>query len=136
MDGFSVYEHPLLSALGLVAAFGILTFVYLQFFYVDFPVIKGIPEIPGGELLAGHFYQLGNDIASTTERWAAKYGWPVFQIRMGQRRVIILNSFEATREWFVKNQSATIDRPWFYTFHGIVSKTSGECNSSILRAKN
>lgn len=118
----------ILTSLGLLAAAFILLFAYLQFFYVDFPAIKGIPEIPGGDLLAGHLYQLGNDHATTAESWAAKYGWPVFQLRMGRRRVVMLNSFEAAREWLVKNQSATIDRPWFYTFHGIISKTSGEHN--------
>jgi hypothetical protein len=25
----------------------------------------------------------------------------------------------------VKNSTATVDRPWFYTFHGVVSATSG-----------
>lgn len=127
MDAFlNAGGHPLLSSLGFIVAFGVVAFVYLKFFYVDIPKIKGIPEIPGGDLLAGHFYELGNDIATVTEAWSAKYGWPVFQIRMGRRRAVILNSFESTREWFVKNQSATVDRPWFYTFHGIVSKTSGE----------
>ncbi|KAL2833335.1 cytochrome P450 [Aspergillus cavernicola] len=98
--------------------------VYISFFYTDIPKIEGIPEIPGGELLAGHLYELGNDHATTAENWAATYGWPVFQLRMGYRRAVILNSFEAAREWLVKNQSATIDRPWLWTFHGIVSKTS------------
>jgi phenylacetate 2-hydroxylase len=100
--------------------------IYLRFFYVDIAKIKGIPEIPGGELLAGHLYALGKDHATTAESWSYKYGWPVFQLRMGNRRAIILNSFEAAREWFVKNQTATLDRPSFYTFHGVVSATSGK----------
>ncbi|KAL3457161.1 cytochrome P450 [Aspergillus heterothallicus] len=102
----------------------ILLTAYVLFVYVDFPKIQGIPEIPGGELLAGHLYQLGADHATTAQTWSARYGWPVFQLRMGYRRAVILNSFESAREWMVKNQSATIDRPWFYTFHGVVSKTS------------
>jgi hypothetical protein len=104
--------------------------VYLFFFYVDIRKIDGIPEIPAGELLAGHLYQLGSDHATTAENWSAKYDWPVFQLRMGYRRAVIINSFEAAREWLVKNQSATVDRPWFYTFHGVVSATSG----SYMRA--
>ncbi|KAH8885271.1 cytochrome P450 [Thozetella sp. PMI_491] len=114
---------PALFGLVFATTVGFLA-IYICFFYVDFARIKGIPEIPGGELLAGHLYQLGKDHATTAQSWSKKYGWPVFQLRMGQRRAIMLNSFEATRDWIVKNQSATIDRPWFYTFHGIVSKTS------------
>ncbi|KAL4887537.1 cytochrome P450 [Aspergillus karnatakaensis] len=98
--------------------------VYLYLFYIDFAKIQGIPEIPGGDLLAGHLYELGADHATTAEEWSQRYAWPVFQLRMGRRRAVILNSFDAAREWMIKNQSATIDRPWFFTFHGVVSKTS------------
>ncbi|KAL5341626.1 cytochrome P450 [Aspergillus crustosus] len=119
-DGLNVLTSLCLFA---AATAGLLT-VYVYFFYVDIPKIQGIPEIPGGELLAGHLYQLGADHATTAQTWAIKYGWSVFQLRMGRRRAIILNSFESAREWMIKNQSATIDRPWFYTFHGVVSKTS------------
>jgi len=105
--------------------------IYIKFFYVDIPRIDGIPEIPGADLLAGHFYNLGKDHASKAELWSSKYNWPVFQLRMGRRRAIVLNSFDSAREWIVKNQSATLDRPWFYTFHGVLSKTSGICETQV-----
>ncbi|KAF3402675.1 Phenylacetate 2-hydroxylase [Talaromyces pinophilus] len=126
MDFIISADWPnILASLGVfTAAASVLLLVYVSFFYVDFPKIHGIPEIPGGELLAGHLYQLGADHATTAQTWSAQYGWPVFQLRMGYRRAVILNSFESARLWMIKNQSATIDRPWFYTFHGVVSKTS------------
>lgn len=37
----------------------------------------------------------------------------------------MLNDFHSAQEFLVKNQSATLDRPRFYTFHGVLSKTSG-----------
>lgn len=124
------FEAPWKAAFPLItviaAAIGVGGLIYLRFFYVDIRKIEGIPEIPNGDLLAGHFYNLGNDHATTAEHWASKYGWPVFQLRMGRRRAIILNSFDSAREWMVKNQSATLDRPWFYTFHGVISATSGK----------
>ncbi|GKZ30915.1 hypothetical protein AbraIFM66950_010652 [Aspergillus brasiliensis] len=127
MAAMVVYSWPCNPVIvGLVAA-GLLTIAtlsYLRYVYVDFPRITGIPEIPGGEILAGHLYQLGNDHATTAERWSQKFGWPVFQIRMGQRRAVIINSFNAARDWMIKNQSATSDRPSFYTFHKVVSATS------------
>ncbi|KAL4941879.1 hypothetical protein BDV06DRAFT_235767 [Aspergillus oleicola] len=117
--------HNLLSSFCLFTTIAsVVLAIYLYFYYVDYSQIAGIPEVPGGSFLAGHLYSLGADHASTAERWSNKNGWPVFQLRMGRRRAVILNSFEAAREWMVKNQSALVDRPWFYTFHGIVSKTS------------
>jgi phenylacetate 2-hydroxylase len=104
----------------LVAA----VFIYLNFFYTDFQPIKGIPEIPGASLLGGHLSLLGKDHASTLQRWARQFGWPIFQVRFGNRRVVVLNGFDVAREWLVTHQAHTVDRPWFYTFHGVVSKTS------------
>lgn len=98
--------------------------IYLRYFYVDLGRIEGIPEIPGGTPTAGHLYMLGEDHASTAERWAITKSWPIYQIRLGYRRAIILNSFDAAREWIVTKQTSTIDRPWLYTFHSVVSKTS------------
>lgn len=124
---FTTGIHTAVALFGLVVVtLSEVLFLCLKYFYVDFPEVQGIPEIPGGKLLAGHLPQLGNDHATTAASWSAKYEWPVFQFRMGRRRAIMINSFESAREWLVKNQSATIDRPWFYTFHGVVSKTSGQ----------
>jgi phenylacetate 2-hydroxylase len=123
---FDGLANPMVGSIAAVTVMASAIYVYLKWFYVDIPKIAGIPEIPGGELLAGHLYQLGEDHAATAEKWSAQYGWPVFQLRMGMRRAIVVNSFESAKEWFVKNQSATLDRPWFYTFHGVVSATSGE----------
>lgn len=121
-----VVELSLLTKLSLFASLlAIALSISLIFLYPDVSRIKGLPEIPNASILAGHLYQLGKDHATTAEQWAQKYGWPVFQIRMGRRRAIILNSFGAAHEFLVKNQASTIDRPWFYTFHGVVSKTSG-----------
>ena len=106
------------------AALAGLALIYVRFFYVDFPSIRGLPEIPGAHPLAGHMYRLGEDHASRAEKWAVQYSWPVFQIRMGQRRAIVLNSFESARAFMIQNQAATLDRPWFHTFHGVVSATS------------
>lgn len=106
-------------------------FIYLRYFYVDFPPIQGIPEIPGASLLHGHLYHLGHDHATTAQKWAEKYGWPIFQIRLGNRRVVVLNGFEIARDWIVTNQASTVDRPLFYTFHGVVSKSSGQFAANI-----
>lgn len=124
---FELWGHigfAIMTGAGAIAI-SLVLFIYLKFFYVDIPRISNIPEIPNGNLLSGHLYKLGSDHATTAEEWSKNYRWPVFQIRMGRRRAIILNSFDASRDWMVKHQSATLDRPWFYTFHGVISATSG-----------
>lgn len=123
---------PVLAYISVI--FLVLILIYLRFFYVDFSLIRNIPEIPGGSLLHGHLYMLGQDHATTAEKWSQDYGWPIYQARLGNRRVIFLNGFEVAREWLVTRQSYTIDRPSLYTFHNLVSKTSGMADRTFCTA--
>ncbi|KAF1355578.1 putative cytochrome P450 [Delphinella strobiligena] len=93
--------------------------------YTDIPYIKGIPEIPGAIPIAGHLFKLGEDHATTCEGWWRKYGHSVFQIRLGNTRAVVVSSFDDCRKMLVGNQSAVIDRPKLYTFHGVISSTQG-----------
>lgn len=124
IEAGSAYRTLLLVLVFATALLGAL-WAYLRLFYVDFAAIKGIPEAPGGSLLHGHLSLLGKDHATAAQRLAEQYGWPIFQVRLGYRRAVFLNGFEVARNWLVTHQAATIDRPTFYTFHGVVSKTSG-----------
>lgn len=110
----------------LIIIIASISYVYVRFCYVDFGPVRGIPEVPGGSWLHGHLQMLGKDHATAAERWSKEYQMPIFQMRLGNRRAIVLNTFEAARDWIVLNQAATVDRPWLYTFHGIISKTSGQ----------
>ncbi|KAI1023934.1 hypothetical protein LB504_005346 [Fusarium proliferatum] len=89
----------------------------------DQPKIKGIPEIPGVPLF-GNLIQLGTDHARVAQKWAKKYG-PVFQTRLGTKRVIYVNSYEAVKHFWITHQSALISRPMFHTFHSVVSSSQG-----------
>ena len=58
------------------------------------------------------------------------------------QRIIYANSFDSVKELWIKNQSALISRPRFWTFHGVVSKTQGvftlgtsPWNDSVKRAR-
>ncbi|KAG8162134.1 hypothetical protein KVR01_007899 [Diaporthe batatas] len=113
-----------LSMVACVSVIALTVAIYFRLFYVDFAAIEGIPEIPGNSLLHGHLYMLGQDHATTAQKWSQDYGWPIYQIRLGNRRVVILNGFEVAREWLVTRQNYTVDRPLLYTFHNVVSKTS------------
>ena len=89
----------------------------------DKPRIKNLPEIPGLPLF-GSLIELGEYHARVAAKWAEKYG-PVFQARLGNRRIIFANSFESVRHFWVTNQSALISRPTLHTFHTVVSSSQG-----------
>ncbi|RFU34585.1 hypothetical protein B7463_g1714, partial [Scytalidium lignicola] len=91
----------------------------------DIPYIKGIPEIPGALPITGHLLALGDDHATVCESWWRKYKTSVFQIRLGNTRAVVVNSFEDAKRMLIGHQSAVIDRPTLYTFHGIISSTQG-----------
>ncbi|ODV91549.1 hypothetical protein CANCADRAFT_72821 [Tortispora caseinolytica NRRL Y-17796] len=89
----------------------------------DVPRIKGLPEVPGWPIV-GNLFQLGENHAVVYKKWAENYG-PVFQVRLGNKRVVIANTFESVRKLWIDNQSALISRPMLYTFHKVVSSSQG-----------
>ncbi|KAJ5912623.1 hypothetical protein N7504_001506 [Penicillium tannophilum] len=102
--------------------------IYLVYKYTlatDIPHIKGLPEIPGSVPVFGHLLKLGDDHASICEKWWRQYGHSVFQIKLGNTRAVVVNSFEDCRKMLLGHQNAIIDRPKLYTFHGVVSSTQG-----------
>jgi phenylacetate 2-hydroxylase len=84
-----------------------------------------MPEIPGAIPVFGHLFKLGEDHATVCEKWWRKYNESVFQIKLGNRRAVVVNSFEDCKKMLLGNQNAVIDRPTLYTFHGVISSTQG-----------
>jgi phenylacetate 2-hydroxylase len=89
----------------------------------DIPKIKGLPEIPGLPIV-GSLYGLGDNHAKKAAEWSKKYG-PVFQVRMGNRRIVFANTFDSVKNLWITNQSALISRPKLHTFHTVVSSSEG-----------
>ncbi|KAK0389094.1 hypothetical protein NLU13_2670 [Sarocladium strictum] len=103
-----------------------LTYILYNVMYAtDVPHIKGIPEIPGAVPVFGHLLKLGEDHASTCEKWWRQYKHSVFQIKLGNTRAVVVNSFDDCKKMLLGNQNAVIDRPKLYTFHGLISSTQG-----------
>ncbi|KAI4912648.1 hypothetical protein J4E90_006054 [Alternaria incomplexa] len=98
-------------------------FLYRLLYGTDTPHIKGLPEVPGLPLF-GSLHELGTNHAKVAQGWAKKYG-PVFQVRMGNRRIVFANSFDSVRHLWITNQSAMISRPMLHTFHKVVSSSQG-----------
>lgn len=107
-------------------SFVFLTLAYFTIRYLnhtDTPKIKNLPEIPGLPLF-GNLLQLGSDHARIAGSWVKKHG-PVFQVRLGNRRIVFANTFDSVRHLWITNQSALISRPTLYTFHTVVSSSQG-----------
>ncbi|KAH8691524.1 putative cytochrome P450 [Talaromyces proteolyticus] len=93
--------------------------------YLSNPLIGGLFSIPNALPIIGHLYLLGDDHASVCEKLWRKYNKSVFQIRLGNTTAVVVNSFHDARRILVSHQSALIDRPTLYTFHGVISSTQG-----------
>ncbi|KAH6967819.1 phenylacetate 2-hydroxylase [Ilyonectria sp. MPI-CAGE-AT-0026] len=113
---------PVLTALLVVT---VSYLVYNVAFRTDIPHIKGMPEIPGAVPVFGHLLKLGEDHASVCEKWWRQYNHSVFQIKLGNTRAVVVNSFDDCKKMLLGNQNAVIDRPTLYTFHGVISSTQG-----------
>lgn len=102
------------SLLGLLTSPTLLPFFIIAIAYTalkildstDIPKIKNLPEIPGIPIL-GNLHQLGEQHARVAQKWSEKYG-PVFQVRMGNRRIIFANTFDSVRNLWITNQSALV----------------------------
>lgn len=87
------------------------------------PAISGLPKIPGYPIV-GNLFQLGKSPALTFLKWSGKYG-DVYQLRLGNKRVIVVNSYTAATQLWIHNMSANCSRPITYTFHHVVSQSQG-----------
>ena len=115
------HQSPLTLSF-LLLTLGFFLIKYLN--HTDTPKVKNLPEIPGVPLF-GNLLQLGQDHARVAGKWAKEKGWPVFQTRLGNRRIIFANTFDSVRQLWINNQSALISRPTLYTFHSVVSTSQG-----------
>ncbi|KAF2189837.1 cytochrome P450 [Zopfia rhizophila CBS 207.26] len=118
-------EAPWGHFLAAVCILGLLLFLYKLTTHTDIPYIKNLPEIPYALPITGHLLALGDDHATVCEKWWRKYGHSVFQIRLGNTRAVVVNSFADCKNILVSNSQALIDRPTLYTFHGVISSTQG-----------
>ncbi|KAK7511515.1 cytochrome P450 [Phyllosticta citriasiana] len=113
-----------MSLLVQILAVVVVVYSLVRYFNrTDMPKIKGIPEIPGVPIF-GNLIQLGTNHAKVAREWSKKYG-PVFQVRLGNRRIVFANSFDSVRDLWIHNQSALISRPTLHTFHKVVSSSQG-----------
>uniref|UniRef100_A0A060TH59 ARAD1D36190p n=1 Tax=Blastobotrys adeninivorans TaxID=409370 RepID=A0A060TH59_BLAAD len=86
--------------------------------------IENIPCIAGWPLV-GCLPLLGRTFAFTYLRWAEALNAPVFQMYLGSKIVVVVNSRWAAKKLWIDNMWANASRPCLYTFHKIVSQSQG-----------
>ncbi|OLN98042.1 3-hydroxyphenylacetate 6-hydroxylase 2 [Colletotrichum chlorophyti] len=79
---------------------------------------------PRGLPLIGNLWDIRVNAAEQYRKWAKTFG-PVYQIQLGNIPVVVVNSAAAAKVLFGQNAQALSSRPEFYTFHKVVSDTSG-----------
>ena len=83
-----------------------------------------IAHLPGprGYPLLGSLPSLhGKHGAEEYRKWAAEYG-DVFQLQLGNKTAVVVNSVSAARELFIGQREATNGRPIFYVLHKKVQR--------------
>ncbi|EGV66530.1 cytochrome P450 [Yamadazyma tenuis] len=88
--------------------------------YLGGKSFPGIFQIPGHPLV-GNILQVQKNPAKLFMEWANEYRQPIFQIRLGNKSVIVVNSFKDVSEIWKK--TCVNSRPMQYTFHNLVSST-------------
>ncbi|KAI1624204.1 cytochrome P450 [Exophiala viscosa] len=122
-------------------------FVYCEGSRTNVPKIPGLPMAPGSRPFTGHLSYLGgrrkeND-ATVFSRWARQLSTPIFQLRLGSRRAVVLNDFASVKGVFLGHSNALINRPpqpGFSDMLGLdptgspMTESVRRCRQAIMRA--
>ncbi|KAH8645915.1 cytochrome P450 [Tricladium varicosporioides] len=95
--------------------------LYQQARQTQVPRIAFLPEAPGGLPFIGHLAPLGgreneND-CTVFKRWSKAVSSPVFQIRLGNQRTVIANTFQSIKDLWVGHSNDLISKPEQHGFN-------------------
>ena len=85
-------------------------------FATNFPKIARLPEVPGSLPFIGKLHLLGgrlkkNDCTVYSEWSAQLNNADIFQVRLGNQRVIVVNSWSAMKDLWISHSNDLCDRP-------------------------
>jgi len=105
---------------GRVAIAGGLIFLVYVLINEAFCYSKHVPgfSVPPIFPLVGNLHRLRTNAAEKYRKWAQDYG-DVYQVRLGNLPVIVINSAAAARVMLGHNSQATASRPELYTYHKV-----------------
>ncbi|KAI5862973.1 cytochrome P450 [Durotheca rogersii] len=118
----ALIQSPLQSVvIGSIAIFAL--------YIVVNEVIRSRSRIPGlagpkGWPVIGNLPDLWSNAPVKYREWAKIYG-DVYQVQLGNTRVVIVNSAAAAKTFLITNSHAMSSRPELYTYHKIASTTAG-----------
>ncbi|KAI1138616.1 3-hydroxyphenylacetate 6 hydroxylase [Hypoxylon sp. FL0543] len=92
-------------------------------------IIRSRSRIPGlkgpkGWPVVGNLVDIWSNAAVKYQEWAKVYG-DVYQVMLGNTRVVVVNGAQAAKTLFSSNSQALSSRPITYTFHKVASTTAG-----------
>ncbi|CAL8177920.1 unnamed protein product [Prunus armeniaca] len=103
-----------LSHLLAIAGFLLVLVLYLWRVIIQSHKIKGTlaPESSGALPFIGHLHKVGGRIPffRTLAALADKYG-PIFTLRLGKNRALVVSNYEAVKDCFTKNNRVFATRP-------------------------
>lgn len=128
-DVLSVVNASLVSYIEAIALVAILIFLLNELYRWSIRV-KGIPG-PRGLPIVGNLHQIGEKVIPPEQYrlWSLKYG-PVFQIQLGNKPILVINSAAAAKDLLIKESGSLNSRPLFYVFHKFVSKEIASIGTS------
>lgn len=74
--------------------------------------------VPSYVPIVGHHFSLLSSPAETLRNWARVHG-DVFIVKLGSRRVTIVNSGRAARDIYARHSNALNSRPELWTYHNV-----------------
>ncbi|KAF2494124.1 cytochrome P450 [Lophium mytilinum] len=112
-------QRVLLSKEGLgvfaVSVVGLVIFLAVEAYKTNFQKIAGIPEVPNASPFIGHMGSLGGRLdkndGTIYSEWATETGSDIYQIRVGNQRSVVVNSWALMKEFWINRSNTLIDRP-------------------------
>ncbi|CAI5759118.1 unnamed protein product [Candida verbasci] len=87
--------------------------------------IEGIFTIPNELPIFGHLIQIINNPSLVFLNWCNLYNESIFQIRIGNTRYVVVNSYNDVFNLWINYSCQNNSRPIHYTFHKLVSSYQG-----------
>lgn len=115
--------HPIATIFTIILT--ILTIGILFDYCLSPKEIANIFSIPGDLPFIGHLHLILDNPALIYLTWYKLYNKLVFQIRIGNKRVVVVNSFDDVVGLWINHSCQNNSRPLSYTFHGLVSALQG-----------
>lgn len=111
----------------LLRSFIVGTLIAAALYLIGNEIVRGRSRIPGlkgprGWPVVGNLTEIRSNAPAKYQEWAKEYG-DVYQVMLGNNRVVVVNGAQAAKTIFSSNSQALSSRPITYTFHKVTFTT-------------